>query len=89
MSAIYGGHGIEQDLRDVQLLRKNGDSVDLEVQAFMLNRDTAIVTLPSEIFVELGLKTKAASPFKITLVVEVFNDSLEYIPTKGVCGRQL
>ena len=72
---------------DVQLLKAKGDSVQLEVQAFRLDQDTAIVTLPSEIFVELGLKIKAESPFKTTLVVELANDSLEYIPTKKAFGE--
>lgn len=68
---------------DVERLRKIwGDTVPLEVQAFRLDNDTAIVTLPSEIFVNLGLAIKAASPFKTTLVVELANDSVAYIPTK-------
>jgi hypothetical protein len=54
----------------------------LEVQVFRLNRDTAIVTLPGEVFVELGLALKAASPFTTTLVIELTNDSPAYIPTK-------
>jgi hypothetical protein len=59
-----------------------GDIVPLEVQAFRLNDETAIVTLPSEIFVNLGLSIKAASPFKTTLVIELANNSVAYIPTK-------
>jgi hypothetical protein len=66
----------------VDLQRQPGKSVPIEVQAFRLNKDTAIVTLPAEIFVELGLAIKAASPFKTTLVIELTNDSLGYIPTK-------
>jgi hypothetical protein len=68
---------------DVERLRKIwGDTVPLEVQAFRLDDDTAIVTLPSEIFVNLGLSIKAASPFKTTLVIELANDSVAYIPTR-------
>jgi neutral ceramidase len=66
----------------VDLKRRPGNSVPLEVQAFRLNKDTAIVTLPAEIFVEIGLAIKAASPFKTTLVIELTNDSLGYIPTR-------
>ena len=47
-----------------------------------LSDETAIVTLPGEVFVELGLAIKAASPFKTTLVIELTNDSPAYIPTK-------
>jgi hypothetical protein len=66
----------------VDLKRWPGGRAALEVQAFRLSRDTAIVTLPAEIFVELGLAIKSASPFKNTLVVELTNDGLSYIPTK-------
>jgi hypothetical protein len=66
----------------VDLQRRPGMTVSLGVQAFRLNDETAIVTLPAEIFVEIGLAIKAASPFKTTLVIELTNDSLGYIPTK-------
>jgi hypothetical protein len=62
-------------------LRKT-DSIPLEVQAFRLSPDVAIVTLPAEVFVELGLAIKRASPFKTTLVIELANDDPAYIPTK-------
>lgn len=65
---------------DVQ--RRLGKSIALDVKAFRLSKDTAIVTLPAEVFVEIGLAIKAASPFKTTLVIELTNDSLGYIPTK-------
>jgi hypothetical protein len=42
----------------------------------------AIVTLPGEVFVELGLHVKSSSPFKTTLVIELANDAPGYIPTK-------
>jgi hypothetical protein len=42
----------------------------------------AIVGLPGEIFVELGLPIKKASPFKTTLVVELCNDAPGYVPTR-------
>jgi len=57
-------------------------TVPLEVVAIRLSPDVAIVTLPGEVFVELGLAIKQASPFKTTLVIELSNDSPAYIPTK-------
>jgi hypothetical protein len=66
----------------VRLKKLWGDTVPLEVQAIKLDDETAIVTLPSEIFVNLGLMIKASSPFKTTLVIELANDSVAYIPTK-------
>ncbi len=53
----------------------------LEVQAFRIGSETVIVGLPAEIFVEIGLAIKEASPFKNTIVIELCNDSLGYIPT--------
>lgn len=57
-------------------------TIPLEVQAFRVSPDVAIVGLPGEVFVELGLAIKAASPFKTTIVIELCNDAPAYIPTK-------
>ena len=43
----------------VRLKKIWGDTVPLEVQAFRLDDETAIVTLPSEIFVNLGTVDKS------------------------------
>jgi len=62
-------------------------SVPLEVQAFRLSPDVAIVTLPGEVFVELGQAIKKASPFKTTLVIELANDIPSYVPTRKAFGE--
>ena len=54
----------------------------LEVQAFRLSDDVALVSLPGEVFVELGLAIKKASPFPVTLVVELAQDCPDYVPTR-------
>jgi len=54
----------------------------MEVQVFRLDGETAIVCLPCEIFVELGLAIKHASPFRHTLVISVCNDRPSYVPTR-------
>ena len=54
----------------------------LEVQAFKITDDFAIVGLPGEVFVELGLAIKAGSPFKTTLVIELTNSHIAYVPTR-------
>jgi len=56
-------------------------SCSMEVQAFKLGPELAVVTLPGEVFVELGLAIKSRSPFETTLVVELANDVPNYIPT--------
>lgn len=57
------------------------DTIPLEVQVVRLNAETAIVLLPGEVFVELGMQIKQDSPFETTLVIELTNDAPGYIPT--------
>ena len=59
-----------------------GDTIALEVQVFRLSSDVAVVGLPGEVFVDLGLAVKRASPFATTLVIELCQDAPGYIPTK-------
>lgn len=51
------------------------------VQALRVG-DLAIASAPGEFFVELGLEIKRRSPFAQTLVIELANDSVGYIPTR-------
>jgi len=50
-----------------------GESLPVDVTVMTLGRDVAIVCLPGEVFVELGLAIKQASPFETTLIVELSN----------------
>ena len=59
-----------------------GPTERLEVQAFRLGPELALVTLPGEVFVEHGLAIKKSSPFKTTFVVELANANPAYIPTR-------
>ena len=63
-------------------LSSRGPALDAEVQAFRLHPDLAVVLLPGEVFVDLGLAIKKESPFKHTLVIELSNDNPAYIPTE-------
>lgn len=65
-----------------EMKRRRGPALSLEVQAFRLDDRTALVGLPGEVFVELGLAIKQASPFPNTLVVELCNDDIGYVPTR-------
>jgi hypothetical protein len=51
-----------------------------EIHTFRLDERTAIVTIPGEIFVELGLKIKEHSPFENTLIIELANSNMYYVP---------
>ncbi len=61
-----------------------GETLPVEVHVITLGADVAIVTLPGEVFVELGLAIKRASPFRTTFVVEL-SQVVEtiYIPTRS------
>jgi neutral ceramidase len=61
---------------------RKGKPIDAEVQVIALGRDVAWVGLPGEVFVELGKAIKVASPFRLTIVAELANDSPGYIPDR-------
>ena len=52
------------------------------MQVFKLSNETAIVTLPGEMFVEFALTIKNFSPFKNTIIVEMSNNEVAYVPNK-------
>jgi len=64
------------------LALRGGDTIPIEVQAFRLGKELAVVGLPGEVFVDLGLAIKRGSPFATTLVIELANDAPGYIPTR-------
>ena len=59
-----------------------GKPLAVEVQVISVGDDLAWVSLPGEIFVQLGLSIKAGSPFKQTMIAELANGSIGYVPTK-------
>ncbi len=61
-----------------------GEKLPVEVTVMTLGPDFAIVCLPGEVFVELGLAIKQGSPFRNTLVVELSNCvETSYIPNRA------
>ena len=75
----YQIHPYAQGLLDVAMLP---EQQDLEVQVLAID-DFAMVGLPGEIFVELGLGLKQGSPFATTAVAGLTNGAAGYIPTAG------
>lgn len=61
---------------------RKGKPWEVEVQVIALG-DVAWVSLPGEIFVELGLAIKKASPFRHTLIAELANGSIGYVPDRA------
>jgi neutral ceramidase len=61
---------------------RGGEPLEAEVQVISLGDDLAFVALPGEIFVELGLSVKRQSPFRHTIIAELANGSVGYVPTR-------
>ncbi len=55
-------------------------SLPFEVQAVRIG-DTAVVTLPGEVFAEIGCRIEDASPFRQTIVLAYTNGCHGYVPT--------
>ncbi len=61
---------------------RSGDTLPMSVQVVRLSDDAALVALPGEIFVDLGLAIKRGSPFARTAVIELAQDAPGYVPTR-------
>jgi hypothetical protein len=61
---------------------RKGKPIDAEIQVFALGDEMAIVSLPGEIFTELGMYIKDRSPYKFTTVVELANGAIGYVPDR-------
>jgi len=61
-----------------------GEALPVEVTVIRVGDEAAIVCLPGEVFVELGLAIKQGSPFATTIVVELCNcKETIYVPTRA------
>jgi neutral ceramidase len=67
-------------VRDVTA--RNGQAQEVEIQVIALGNEVAWVSLPGEIFTELGLAIKQDSPFPHTIIAELANGSIGYIPSR-------
>jgi hypothetical protein len=70
--------------RVTQGLAGIGSELPVDLQVICLGRDLAIVCLPGEVFVELGLAIKRASPCRQTMILELTNCvETFYVPTRA------
>ncbi|QDV25474.1 neutral/alkaline non-lysosomal ceramidase N-terminal domain-containing protein [Aureliella helgolandensis] len=77
-TADYISWGLSRSLAGV------GDTLPVDVSVMAIGHDTAIVCLPGEVFVDLGLAIKQASPYRTTILVELSNtDETIYIPHRA------
>jgi hypothetical protein len=72
-----------QAFKVLDVLGRNGKPWEVEVQVISLGDQIAWVSLPGEIFVELGLAIKKDSSYAHTLIAELANGSIGYIPNKA------
>ena len=61
---------------------REGKPLEAEVQVIALGDEVAWVGLPGEIFAELGMMIKVASPFRFTSVSGLTNGSVGYVPNR-------
>jgi neutral ceramidase len=64
----------------VDVLDRKGEPLNAEIQVIALGDQCAIVCLPGEIFTELGMYIKSRSPYIYTMIVELTNGSIGYVP---------
>jgi hypothetical protein len=67
----------------LDVAERRSKPLEVEVQVITLGDSLAWVSLPGEIFVELGLAIKKASPFANTMIVELANGSIGYVPNRS------
>lgn len=65
-----------------ELREKYGEYLPLEIQVVRLSDETAVVMLPGQLFVELGMEIKKLSPFKTTIIITLSNNHEETIPLR-------
>jgi neutral ceramidase len=71
-----------QAFKAVDVAARLGKAHAVEVQVISLGHDLAWVGLPGEIFVELGMQVKRGSPFQQTMIAELANGAIGYVPNR-------
>lgn len=61
---------------------RNGKPIEAEIQVFVLGDSLAIVSIPAEIFTEIGMYIKSRSPYAHTIITELTNGSYGYMPDR-------
>jgi hypothetical protein len=71
-----------QAFKVLDVSQRLGKPLAVEVQVISLGDDLAWASLPGEIFVDLGLQIKRGSPFRQTMIAELANGSVGYVPDR-------
>ena len=74
--------------RILDLAELRGAPLQTEVQVITLGDELALVSLPGDAFVELGLTIKQNSPFPFTVVSEqAGNGAISYVPNRNAFDK--
>lgn len=65
-----------------EVAARHGRPLEAEVQVIELGSDLAVIGMPGEVFVELGLMVKHDSPYPNTIIATLANGALGYIPNR-------
>jgi len=68
-------------LRSLEVAGRKQPTISARVQVICVG-DVALVAVPCELFYELGLDIKKRSPFSRTVVIELANDNIGYVPRR-------
>ena len=63
------------------------DRAILAEQTCIAVDDTAFLSFPGELYTEIGMKIKAASPFSRTYIIGLANGYVGYVPTRKAIGE--
>lgn len=77
-----GTRPLAQAFARIDIASRNGQPFQKEVQVISLGDAMAWAALPGEIFVEHGLRLKTMSPFRHTVLVELANGWVSYVPDR-------
>lgn len=71
-----------QAMNTARLRERDGEKLQAELQALAIGSEFAILSMPHEVFVELGMMVRDGSPFPTTAVITLAQDLDFYVPTK-------
>jgi len=63
------------------------EKIEMDIQGVRISDNVAFVTMPGEVFVDLGQAIKKGSPFARTMVIELANQCIQYVPTEKAFGE--
>ncbi len=61
---------------------RKGKPIEAEIQVFAIGDQCAVVSLPAEVFTEIGLYIKSRSPYPYTIITELTNGAIGYTPDR-------